>query len=73
MPETAEVSTGIVRWFQDAKGYGFIEMANGTDVFAHYSEIKRPGFRFLREGQAVTFECVQTDKGLAAKNITLVR
>lgn len=73
MPVVNEVCTGVVRWFQDAKGYGFIAMENGADVFVHYSEIQRPGFRSLREGQKVTFTCVETAKGKQAKAVTLVR
>lgn len=69
----SEPMIGTVRWFNDAKGYGFIDDPEGGDVFVHYSEIQRPGFRSLREGQKVAFECVKTEKGLAAKAVTLVR
>ncbi len=65
--------TGKVKWFQDAKGWGFIKPDDGSDdVFAHYSAINAEGFKSLKEGQAVTFEVVQGAKGRQAANITLI-
>jgi CspA family cold shock protein len=69
----AEQVTGKVKWFQDAKGWGFIKPDDGSDdVFAHYSAINSDGFKSLKEGQAVSFEVVQGDKGRQAANITLI-
>tara|TARA_B100002019_G_C21225608_1_gene577191 strand:- start:1195 stop:1416 length:222 start_codon:yes stop_codon:yes gene_type:complete len=65
--------TGKVKWFQDAKGWGFIKPDDGSDdVFAHYSAINADGFKSLKEGQAVTFEVVEGAKGRQAANITLI-
>jgi len=65
--------TGKVKWFQDAKGWGFIKPDDGSDdVFAHYSAIQSEGFKSLKEGQAVSFEVVQGAKGRQAANITLI-
>jgi len=59
-----------VKWFNDAKGYGFIEPdSGGEDVFVHFSAIQAEGFRTLREGQAVEFEVMTGDKGLNAQNV----
>jgi CspA family cold shock protein len=67
---------GKVKWFSDAKGYGFIqaddEANSGKDIFVHYSEIAKDGFRTLTPGQAVTFELTDTPKGLQAKKVELV-
>ena len=63
---------GKVKWFNDAKGYGFIEGGSG-DVFVHQSTVVMPGRRTLEEGQQVEFEVERTDKGLAAKNVIPVR
>ncbi|MDB2315412.1 cold shock domain-containing protein [bacterium] len=65
--------TGKVKWFQDAKGWGFIKPDDGSDdVFAHYSAINSDGFKSLKEGQAVTFEVIQGAKGRQAANINLI-
>ena len=64
--------TGKVKWFNDAKGYGFIERADGEDVFVHYTAIEGTGFRSLSEGQAVEFEVVDGPKGKQAANVTKV-
>lgn len=62
--------TGTVKWFNDAKGFGFITRDDGQkDVFVHYSAISAKGFRSLREGQRVEFEVVQGEKGPAAQNV----
>jgi CspA family cold shock protein len=60
---------GTVKWFNDSKGYGFIQRKNGGDVFVHYSEIKGGGFRSLREGQRVEFDIEEGVKGLQARNV----
>lgn len=64
--------TGKVKWFNDSKGYGFIEQENGQDVFVHFSAIQGDGYRTLAEGQEVEFEVAQGDKGLQAKNVVKV-
>ncbi len=66
----AEQVTGTVKWFNDAKGFGFIEQANGPDVFVHHSAIQADGFKSLAEGQAVTMEVTQGAKGPQAENVT---
>ena len=60
---------GKVKWFNNDKGYGFIEYKDGEDIFVHYSAILSDGFKTLVEGQYVDFELVQTDKGLQAKTL----
>src|SRR3977135_3595504 len=62
--------TGKVKWFNNAKGYGFIEREGGSDVFVHYSAISGSGFRSLEEGQGVEFEIVDGPKGPQAGNVT---
>jgi cold shock protein len=62
--------TGKVKWFNNAKGYGFIEREGGSDVFVHYSAISGNGFRSLEEGQAVEFEIVDGPKGPQAGNVS---
>ncbi len=64
---------GKVKWFNDAKGYGFISRDDGTDVFVHHTAIQEEGFRTLQEDQLVEFEVVQGAKGLQAQNVTKVR
>ena len=62
--------TGKVKWFSDAKGYGFIEAEEGgKDVFVHFSAVNGDGFRSLKQGQAVTYEVEQTDKGPQATKV----
>jgi CspA family cold shock protein len=61
--------TGKVKWFNDAKGYGFISRDNGPDVFVHHSAIQGEGFRTLEENQEVEFEVVQGAKGPQAQNV----
>lgn len=62
---------GIVKWFNAAKGYGFIQRENGEDVFVHYSAIESDGYRTLEEGSKVEFEVTNGPKGLAAANVTI--
>jgi CspA family cold shock protein len=63
------MATGKVKWFNDAKGFGFITQESGPDVFVHHSAIRGEGFRTLTEGQEVEFEIVQGPKGLQAANV----
>lgn len=65
-------TSGTVKWFNDAKGFGFITAENGDDVFVHYSSIQGGGFRSLPEGAAVEFEVTQGPKGLQASNVVAV-
>ncbi len=66
------MSNGIVKWFNDGKGFGFIEQENGKDVFVHHSAINSTGFKSLSEGDRVTFDVVQGPKGPAASNVSRV-
>lgn len=66
----AERETGVVKWFNNAKGYGFIERQDGTDVFVHYSAIQSEGYKSLEEGQKVEFEIRESEKGLQAFEVT---
>jgi CspA family cold shock protein len=61
--------TGVVKWFNDAKGYGFIERKDKEDVFVHYTAVEGSGFRTLAEGQAVEFDVVEGPKGKQAANV----
>jgi cold shock protein len=63
---------GTVKWFNDAKGFGFLSRANGEDVFVHHTAIKSDGFRSLKEGQAVEFDVVKGPKGFQAENVRVV-
>jgi CspA family cold shock protein len=63
---------GTVKWFSDKKGYGFIEQENGSDVFVHHSNINATGFKSLKEGDRVTFEIEQGEKGPTAINVKVV-
>ena len=63
------VEQGTVKWFNDAKGFGFISRQNGEDVFVHFSAIQSNGFRSLQEGQAVQFNVVKGPKGFQAENV----
>ena len=62
------MANGIVKWFNDSKGFGFIEQENGPDVFVHHTAIVATGFRSLSEGDRVTFDIEEGPKGLAAAN-----
>jgi CspA family cold shock protein len=63
------MSTGTVKWFNDAKGFGFISQEGGEDVFVHHTAITMDGFRTLKEGERVEFDVVQGPKGLQAANV----
>ncbi len=68
------MATGAVKWFNDAKGFGFITQdGGGPDVFCHYSAIKSDGFKTLPEGAKVKFDVTQGQKGLAAANVELLK
>lgn len=60
---------GKVKWFNESKGYGFLEQENGSDVFVHHSAIQGDGFRTLKEGESVDFECENSQKGLKATTV----
>lgn len=64
------MTSGIVKWFNASKGFGFIEQEDGPDVFVHHTAINSNGFRTLNEGDRVTFDIVQGPKGPAAANVT---
>jgi CspA family cold shock protein len=63
------MANGTVKWFNDSKGFGFIQQESGEDVFVHFSSIQGDGFKSLAEGQPVTFDIVQGPKGLQAANV----
>jgi CspA family cold shock protein len=67
--EVESMATGKVKWFNNSKGYGFIENEGGGDVFVHYSAIQGDGFKTLNEGESVEFEVSQGDKGPQAVNV----
>jgi cold shock protein len=66
------MSEGTVKWFNEQKGFGFIQMDEGGDIFVHYSAIQTRGFRTLREGQRVSFEVTEGQKGPAAANVQVL-
>ena len=66
------MANGIVKWFNERKGYGFIEQEDGPDVFVHHSAINAEGYKSLNEGDQVTFDIEQGPKGSAAVNVTVV-
>ena len=66
------MATGTVKWFNDQKGFGFIEQEGGPDVFVHHSAINATGFRSLKEGEKVSFDIQEGPKGPAAANVTVL-
>jgi CspA family cold shock protein len=66
------MANGVVKWFDEKKGYGFIEQEDGPDVFVHHSGISASGFKTLKEGERVRFDIEQGQKGPAAVNVTVV-
>jgi CspA family cold shock protein len=70
--ECVTMANGIVKWFNEKKGYGFIEQEDGPDVFVHHSGINAVGFKTLNEGEQVKFDIEQGKKGPAAVNVTVV-
>ncbi len=66
------MADGIVKWFSDKKGYGFIAQEDGPDVFVHFSGISASGFKSLQEGDRVTFDIEEGNKGPSAVNVTIV-
>src|SRR5207247_10784251 len=71
--EVRSMATGQVKWFNDAKGYGFITQEGGEDVFVHYSAIQSQGFKSLAEGDKVEFEVTRGPRGLQAANVRKVQ
>jgi cold shock protein len=69
LKEGSALAEGMVKWFHDKKGYGFIERDGGADVFVHYSSISMPGFKTLAEGDKVVFDLEDSNKGPVAKNV----
>ncbi|MDX2501998.1 MAG: cold-shock protein [Deltaproteobacteria bacterium] len=65
------MAEGVVKWFNDSKGFGFIEQEDGPDVFVHHTAISSSGFRSLNEGDRVTFDIEQGEKGPAAANVAV--
>lgn len=68
----SERETGTVKWFNNAKGFGFIERKDGEDVFVHYNQIRGEGYRSLNDGQTVEFTVTKTDKGFQAEDVESV-
>jgi CspA family cold shock protein len=68
----SERKSGIVKWFNNKKGFGFIEQEGGEDIFAHYKSIRGDGFRTLNQGERVEFVIIDGPKGLQADDITLL-
>jgi len=66
------MANGVVKWFNEKKGYGFIEQENGPDVFVHFSRISGVGFKNLTEGERVSFDIEEGRKGPAAVNVTVI-
>ena len=67
--EVSTLAEGVVKWFSERKGYGFIEQEDGPDIFVHFSSITMPGFKTLAEGERVSFDVEESDRGPVAKNV----
>jgi CspA family cold shock protein len=67
-----EVPEGTVKWFSNEKGFGFIEREDGEDVFVHFSQIKQDGYKTLEQGQRVSFEITEGEKGLQATDVSVI-
>jgi CspA family cold shock protein len=67
------MAEGVVKWFNDSKGFGFLRQENGEDVFVHFSAIQQEGFKTLKEGERVSFDIVQGPKGLQAANVVKIQ
>jgi len=63
------LAEGVVKWFSERKGYGFIEQEDGPDIFVHFSSITMPGFKTLAEGERVSFDVEESNRGPVAKNV----
>jgi len=70
--EVSAMAEGTVKWFSDKKGFGFIQQEDGNDLFVHHSAINMPGFKSLAEGDRVSFEVEESDRGPKAKNVTKI-
>ena len=66
------MADGIVKWFNNKKGFGFIELNEGKDIFVHHTSIKMEGYKTLTEGERVKFDIEETNRGPAAKNVTKI-
>ena len=66
------MKTGVVKWFNNEKGFGFITSEEGKDIFVHFSAIQADGYKSLEEGQTVTYDVVESDRGQQANNVTVV-
>ena len=66
------MEVGTVKWFDPSKGFGFVISDDGVDIFVHYSDIEKEGFRCLRTGQTVEFTCIDTGKGFRGKDVRVV-
>ena len=70
--EVNTLAEGTVKWFSDRRGFGFIEQEDGQDIFVHFSSIDMPGFKTLSDGEKVSFDVEESDRGPVAKNVTKV-
>ena len=73
LQEVSVLSKGTVKWFSEQKGYGFIEQEDGKDIFVHYSSINTPGFKTLSEGDQVTYDVEDGERGPVAKNVVKIQ
>lgn len=64
---------GLVKWFNNEKGFGFIEYKEGEDVFVHYSQIRKDGYKTLNDGDFVSFNLIETEKGLQASDVYVIK